>query len=78
MKFLILKEGDLLFYQTTKVMEKDGFDYIIAIMTALGYLVALPLTIISIIKLIKKDEQKQEQINELINQTKELANHNTL
>ena len=78
MKFLILKEGDLLFYQTTKVMEKDGFDYIIAIITALGYLVALPLTIISIIKLIKKDEQKQEQINELINQTKELANHNTL
>lgn len=59
-------------------MEKDCFDYIIAIITALGSLVALPLTVISIVKLIKKDEQKQEQINELINQTKELANHNAL
>jgi hypothetical protein len=59
-------------------MEKDKFDYLIAIITALGSLVALPLTIISIIKLIKRDEQKQEQINELVKQTKELANHNTL
>ncbi|MEY3500121.1 MAG: hypothetical protein RL308_1790 [Bacteroidota bacterium] len=57
---------------------KSNYDYTYDFITGLGIVITAILSVISIRKLIKKDEQKQEQISELINQTKELTKHNTL
>jgi hypothetical protein len=54
------------------------YDYIIDGITMIGVLVTIVFTITSIRRLFKRDDQKQEQIDELINQTKELARHNAL
>jgi hypothetical protein len=57
---------------------KNTYDYAYDFLTGFGILLSAILSVISIRKLIKKDDQKQGQIDELINQTKELAKHNTL
>jgi hypothetical protein len=57
---------------------KSNYDIVIDGITILGILITVTFTLLSIRKLFKRDEQKQEQIDELINQTKELAKHNLL
>jgi hypothetical protein len=57
---------------------KSNYDFVIDGITILGILVTVAFTIASIRKLFKRDKQKQDQIDELINQTKELAKHNLL
>lgn len=57
---------------------KSNYDYLMDSITILGIIVTVVFTIASIRKLFKRDDQKQEQINELINQTKELSKYNAL
>lgn len=57
---------------------KSNYDYLIDGITMFGILITVIFTLASIRRLFKRDDQKQEQIDELINQTTELAKHNAL
>jgi hypothetical protein len=57
---------------------KNIYDYCFDAISILGILLTVIYTFIAIRKLFKRDEQKQEQINELIKHTQQLAKHNNL